>query len=274
MRHRPGLVLPFLLLCVFVPLRALQQPSPTSANDVVRKALAEQVRVSDLLEKYSYRKHIISESSDMKGRVTDREERVYSFAPCGDKTCITLESVNGRPPTPKELKEHDKMMKKEWERQAKKTAADKKKEENDDLFLSQDFLAVYDFAAGDSELHQGTTARVITFTPKPEDVRLADKDNRILTKVAGRLWIADVDQKIVAAEMHMVKPIKVWGGFAGAINNMDVRQEYISETNGVYLPKKNAIEMELRILLSKGKLKVTEEYSDYRAPVAPAKSVP
>ncbi len=267
MRLRSGLVL-FLLLCSSLVLRAQQAPA-NSANDVVRKALAEQIRVSELLKKYSYRKHMVQETSDMKGNVTAHEERVYAFAPCGEHTCITLESVDGRAPKPKEVKEHEKMVKKMWEQEAKKTAADKKKEEDDDLFLSQDFLAVYDFAPGDSELHQGTAARIFTFTPKPQDVKLADKDNKILTKVAGRLWIADVDQKIIAAEMHMVKPIKVWGGFLGAINNMNTQQEYIADDDGTYLPKTSTIEVELRIMFSKGKLKMTEEYLDYKIP-APA----
>jgi hypothetical protein len=275
MRHRPGLLLFSLLLCSSLGLRA-QQPPPKPANDVVRKALAEQTRVSELLKTYSYRKRIVSESSDMKDRVTDHAERVYTFAPCGERTCITLESVDGRAPKPKELKQHEKEVQKMWEQETKKTAADKKREADEDLFLSQDFLAVYDFAPGDSELHQGTAARVFNFTPKPADVKLADKDNKILTKLAGRLWIADVDQKIIAAEMHMVKPIKMWGGFLGAINDMKSRQEYISDDGGVYLPKSNTIEMELRVMFSKGKLRLTEEYSDYRkpAPVAAKADAP
>jgi hypothetical protein len=258
-----------LIASLFLPvlLTAQEAPAP-AASELVRKALADQQHVVDLLEKYTYRKHIVSETTDMKDRVTAHEERIYSYAPCDGKTCITLESVNGKPPTPKELKEHEKLMKKEWEKQAKKTAEDRRKEDDDDLFLSKDFLKVYDFAAGEAELHQGTASRVFNFTPKSETVELANKDNKVLTKLAGRLWIAEVDGKIVAAEMHMVKPIKVWGGFAGAINNMTVQQEYTAAASGMYLPKKNAIAMELRILFSKAKLRVTEEYSEFKTPAA------
>ncbi len=259
MPSRVTLCLPFFLL-----LLAAQETSGPKPDELVSHALADQQRVSDLLNKYTYTKHIVSESSNAKGKVTNHQERVYSYAPCGAKTCITLVSVNGAPPKPRELKEHQKAMEKEWAKQEKKSAADHQKEEDDDLFLSKDFLAVYDFSSSGTELHEGTASLVVAFTPKQETVALADKTNKILTKLAGRLWIAEVDRKIVATEMHMVKPIKVWGGFAGAINDMTVWQEYLVDANGTYLPKKNTIEMELRILISKGRLKLVEEYSDFK----------
>jgi hypothetical protein len=274
MRQRSALVASLCFPLLFSLLLAAEEKLPTPASETVRQALSSQDHMVDLLEKYTYRKHIISETTDMKGRVTGHEERVYSYAPCDGKTCITLESVDGKPPTPKQLKEHEKMMKKEWERQAKKTAEDRKKEDDEDLFLSKDFLAVYDFASGGSELHEGTAAEIFSFTPKDEKVQLTSNNNKVLSKLAGRLWIADVDHKIVAAEMHMVKPIKVWGGFAGAINAMTVQQEYVPDAAGMYLPKKNAIEMELRILFSKARLKLTEEYSEFKAPAAPGPPVP
>jgi hypothetical protein len=276
MRSRLAVSLPF-----FLVLLAAQETSAPKADELVRHALADQQRVLDLLEKYSYTKHISSESSNMKGKVTGHEERVYAYAPCGaqpglaglkfagSKTCITLVSVNGAPPKPRELKEHEKEVQKEWEKRAKQSAADRQKEEDDDLFLSKDFLAVYTFSSPVTELHEGTATLAVAFAPKSEDVKLADKNSKILTKMAGRMWIAEVDRKIVSLEMHMVKPIKVWGGFAGAINDMSVQQEYLVDANGMYLPKKQAMEMELRILFSKARLKVTEEYSDFKAP-APA----
>ena len=259
MRSRVALALPFFLLL----LAAQETPAP-KPDELVSQALADQQRVIDLLQKYSYTKHIVSESSNMKGKVTQHEERVYSYAPCGPKTCVTLVSVDGAPPKPKELKEHQKAMQKEWEKQAKKSAADRQKEEDEDLFLSKDFLVVYSFSSPGNELHEGTATLVVPFAPKQEKVAVADNSNKVLTKMAGRLWIAEVDRKIVAMEMHMVKPIKVWGGFAGAINDMTVQQEYLVDANGMYLPKKNAMEMELRILLSKARLKLVEEYSDFK----------
>lgn len=258
-RLRLALCLPFLLL----PLAAQETPAPPP-DDVVRHALADQQRVNDLLAKYTYTKRVVSESSNEKGKVMAHQERVLKFAPCEGKTCITLVSVNGAPPKPKELKEHEKAVQKEQEKQAKKSAEDRQKEEDDDLFLSKDFLAVYDFSSSGNELHEGTATQVVAFAPKQETVALADKTNKILTKMAGRLWIAEVDRKIVATEMHMVKPIKVWGGFAGAINNMNVQQEYFVNSGGMYLPKKNTIEMEMRIMLTKARLHVVEEYSDFK----------
>ncbi len=287
MRSRRALYLIFTTLSyVILPLFALlvsaQEASPAPASpapkpdEVVRRALADQQSMLQLLDKYSYTKHIVSETASGKGKVTSHEERVFNFAPCGTRTCIMLVSVNGAAPKPKELKEHEKAVKKEWEKQDKKSPAERQKEEDDDLFVSKDFLRVYDFAEAGNEVHDGTASQMIDFTPKAEPVELADKDNKVLTKLAGRMWIAEVDRKIVSAEMHMVKPIKVWGGFAGAIKNMTVHQDYVVDKEGIYLPKKNTIEMELRVLLSTARLKLVEEYSDFkRAPAgAEAKETP
>lgn len=273
MKHRLAWALTSLLLLgsAWAQTATAAGPTPEKRTDptaMVQHALADQVRVGDLLEKYSYSKHIVSESANMKGKVTAHYERVYSYAPCQGKQCITLVSVDNRPPKEKELKEHEKDMKKFREQKAKKTAAEKQQEEDEDLFLSKDFLAVYAFSDAGTDLYKGTAVQVVAFQPKEEKVQLANKENKVLTKMAGRLWIAEVDQQIIAAEMHMVKPIKVWGGFAGAINNMTVQQEYIRQ-DGMYLPKKNAVGMEIRIMFSKGKLTITEEYFDFKAP-APA----
>src|SRR5215471_14921480 len=122
------LCLPFFLL----PLAAQETPAPP-ADDVVRRALTDQQRVIDLLDKYTYTKHVISESTDGKGKVTGHQERVLNYVPCEDMTCITLVSVNGAPPKSRELKEHQKAVEKEWEKKAKKSAEDRQKEEDDDL---------------------------------------------------------------------------------------------------------------------------------------------
>lgn len=93
---RLALCLPFLLL----PLAAQETPAPPP-DDVVRHALADQQRVVDLLAKYTYTKRVVSESSNAKGKVTDHQERVFNYAPCEAKTCITLVSVNGASQSPK-----------------------------------------------------------------------------------------------------------------------------------------------------------------------------
>jgi hypothetical protein len=263
MRTRLTWALAFLLSASL--LSPGQDKPPRSAGEVARAALADQQRVLDGLKKYTYTKHIVSEQTNMKGKRIGRAERVYRYAPCGERTCITLVSVDGAAPKPKELKQHEKDMQKEWARQAKMTAAERQQEEDEDTFLSRDFLAVYEFAGQPGEPYNSKPARVISFSPTAEKVQFADKDNKILTRMAGRFWVEEGADTIIAAEMHMVKPIKVWGGFAGAINGMTVHTQYVFE-QGMYLPLRNEVEIDLRIMLAKTKLKITEEYAGFQAP--------
>jgi hypothetical protein len=263
MRTRLTWALAFLLSASL--LSPGQDKPPRSAGEVARAALADQQRVLDGLKKYTYTKHIVSEQTNMKGKRIGRAERVYSYAPCGERICITLVSVDGATPKPKELKQHEKDMQKEWARQAKLSAAERQKEEDQDTFLSRDFLAVYDFADAPPEPYNGKPTRVVSYKAKPVKVELADKDNKILSKMEGRFWLEEGADTIIASEMHMVKPIKVWGGFAGAINGMNVHTQYVFE-QGMYLPLRNEVEIDLRIMLAKTKLKITEEYAGFQAP--------
>lgn len=256
-------------LVLWLTPAAAEQPAAQAAaltpQELVRIALADQVRVDDLLRKYSYSKHVVSEVRNPKGKVTARAERIYHYRPCDGKRCVDLVSVNGAPPTQKELREHNERIRKMWEQEAKKTAREKQSEEDEDLFLSRDMLAIYDFAMAANESYQGRLARVVTFTPRDEKVQLADKSNKILTRMAGRMWLAEEEPRILGQEMRMVKPIKVWAGLAGGINSMTVQQEYVVDA-GMYLPKKNVVVAEYRTLMDRGKLTVIEEYSGYTAP--------
>jgi len=50
---------------------------------------------------------------------------------------------------------------------------------------------------------------------------------------------------------------------------MTSQQVYLVDANGIYLPKRNAVEMEMRVMLTKVRWNVVEEYSDFkRAEVA------
>ena len=48
------------------------------------------------------------------------------------------------------------------------------------------------------------------------------------------------------------------------------QQEYFVDANGMYLPKKSAVDIKFRIMLTKVRLKVVEEYSDFKRAAAAA----
>jgi hypothetical protein len=246
-----------------------QEKAAPNAPELVRKALGNAGRSLDLLDKYSYTKHQVTESYDLKGKLLRRDEWTVAFTPCEGKTCTTLLSHNGAPPSAKELKEHDKEMRKAWEKQAKQTPEDKRKEEDDDVMLSQDFLEIFTFVLSGRESYKEQPAYIIEFTPKAEKAELKAHESKVLARMAGRLWISEKEEKVLAVEMHMIKPIKVWGGIAGAIDTMKVLSDYVVSEAGEYLPRRVDTEMDVRLgFTSKVRLKISEEYTDFKLAVS------
>lgn len=269
-----ALGLAVLMCAILLPCAAQEQPAvlaaPTLTPDqMAEKALQGDIDILKLLKTYTFTKRVLVEIMDNKGKERDRDERVYQLYPCGGLICSKVLSINGAPPKPKDLKEHEKNMKKDLERQRKLTAADKQKEEDEALFLSGDFLKIYTFTPAAPDAAIPDAAHVLAFTPHDQKVKLANKDNKVLSKMAGRMWL-DRDMHVLSSEMHTIKSIKVWGGFAGAINNLQAKIDYVRDPSGIYLPRKVETNLELRILMSKGRWRITEEYSDFIAPAATA----
>jgi hypothetical protein len=260
-----------LLSLALLPCSSAQTAPAESltADQLAQKALEGDLDVFQSLKSYTFTKRLVVEVLDKKGDQKDRDERTYQYSPCDGLTCIKLLSVNGAAPTPKQLKDHDKVMKKELERQRKLTPADKQKESDEALFLSSDFLKIYTFTLGPATALTGDAAYVVDFAPHEQKVKLANKDNKVLSKMAGRMWLSK-EQRVLSSEMHTVKSIKVWGGFAGSINNLQARLDYVRDAAGVYLPRRSETLIELRILVAKARWRFTEEYSDFIPPPAAA----
>lgn len=243
-----------------------QEPPALSDEEILSRCLAEMKnsQVFQSLDGYSFTKHVTMEQLNPKGKSLDKDDRAYEFTPRPDgKTDVRLLAVKGAPPTSKELKQHEKEMHKELSKSDRQREEEKKKAQDENTFISEDFLQIYDFKLAGREAWNGVPAFRIEFTPKSEIAPLKVKSDKLLGHSAGNLWVNQASFRILATEMHTVESIKVWGGFAGAINSLVTRTEYFGDA-GPYLPKLNTAELEMRVLLAKTKIVYNEEYSNFR----------
>lgn len=244
-----------------------QEPPGLSDEQILSRCLGEMknTQVFQSLDGYSFTKHVSMDQLNMRsGKSLFKDDRVYEFTPRPDgKTDVRLVAVKGAPPTPKQLKQHEKEMHKELSKSDEQREMEKKKAEDENTFLSEDFLLLYDFKLAGREAWNGVPAFRIELTPKSEKAPLKVKSDKLLRHTAGSMWMNQASFRVLATEMHTVESIKVWGGFAGAINNLVTRTEYSADASGPYLPKLNTAEVEMRVLLAKMKIVSTEEYSNF-----------
>jgi hypothetical protein len=245
-----------------------QEPPTVTDEQILTRSLAElkNSQVFTAMDQFSFTSHVTQDQYNKNGKSLFHDDRVYEYTPRADgKTDIRLVLVKGSPPSEKELKQHEKEMRKMLSRSDQKVAEDKRKSQEEDTLLSQDFLIVYDFKLAGREEWKNVPAFLIEFTPKTEKAQVKLKSDKLLYKMAGRMWVSQNGYRILATEMHTLEGgIKVWGGFAGAINRLVVRTEYSADTSGSYLPQLNSVEMDLRILLAKQSLTAKEEFSNFK----------
>jgi hypothetical protein len=256
------------LFAVVVWTASAQEPPALTDEQILSRSLAElkNSQVFTAMDQYSFTKHITQDLYHKNGKPIYHDDREYEYTPRPDgKTDIRLLSVKGSPPSDKELKQHEKEMHKMLSRSDQKVAEDKKKAQEEDTLLSEDFLNVYDFKLAGREEWKTVPAFLIEFTPKAEKIQVKVKSAKLLYKMAGHMWVSQNGFRILATEMHTLEGgIKVWGGFAGAINRFVARTEYSADTGGSYLPQLNSVDMDLRILLAKQRFTAKEEFGNFR----------
>ena len=255
--------------------RALAQEPPTLTDDqILSRSLAElkNSQVFQQLDQYSFTKRISVEGHDKNGKILNHDEREYEFVPRPDgRYDVRLLSVKGAPPTEKELKQHEEAMRKEFAKSDAEVAEEKKKAQEENTMLSQDFLEYFDFKFTGREEWGGDPTYRIEFTPKSESAQLKEKKERILQNMGGQMWVHPGSYRILATEMHTLHNVKVWGGISG-VDNLVSHVEYVQDADGNYLLKLDSAQWEIRVGFNKLRFLRKEEYSDYHKPEA--KSAP
>jgi len=264
------------VLAILSPAVHLQEPPAPTEDQTFARCLAEFKVVRTSLTAYSFTKHITAERHEKNGKVAHHEEREYGYVPRPDgRFDIRLLTVNGAPPTEKELKEHEKQMNKEFSKSPEQVAEDKKKAEEEDTSISEDFFDYFDFKPAGRDQWNGKAAFLLDFSPKAEIAELKDKNKKLLRSMAGRAWVSEGEFRLLCVEMHNVKSVKIWGGLSG-VDHFSVRTEYIPAASGPYLPKSETSQWGLHVGFSNlGTFSRAEEYSNFqKVEVKPAADKP
>ena len=271
-----GCTLTFLLTVAGTAVGAPEEK--LSAQDIVDRAIerAEWKDSKNFEASFSFRMVNESEKLDKKGRVKEREERVYENHPIDGAPYMRLVEKDGRPLTEKEVKKE----RKREEKYRKRLAHKSKLDDEGRVAFDEKLVSRYNIQRQGMEDIRGSPAYIISFEPKSGRLPTKKRMDRALNKSAGRLWIDAETYEIAQLEFELLDKVKMWWGFIGSIKQMRGRlqREPVDGYQDVWLPSRFDIYMNARIFFKTLHRNEKMEWSDFRklpeqAPQADATSI-
>jgi hypothetical protein len=214
----------------------------------------------------------LRESLDATGRPLTSEEKLYQVTLIEGRpfTFNRLVKIQGRELSSEESRREDAREAKFRQRfisaDAKEPAARK------EGVMTPELLGRYQFAVEQRVVLSNRPTLVLTFKPKEGNLPSKTVQEKLLNRMAGRLWIDEEDADPARLEASLVEPVSVgWFGMLGSLSRFDVSMERQRMPGGVWINTKQALLIQGRKLTATMRFRSTEESSGFqKVEVTPA----
>jgi hypothetical protein len=190
--------------------QAFSQPLPaveTILQQVIAKAENEEDNDRQFRKHYAYTRSKVTEYRDAKGQVKRRQEKTGRSVPRpyrpalgpGDNPSAT--NRNSPPRT----------------RPPKGGNVEGRAFEKSDFALDRDLVNRFQFALVGREAIHDRSALRIDFQPVKKDLPVRNLTDRFVNKIAGRVWVDEVEFAVVKADLYLTEKVNVVGGLVGAV---------------------------------------------------------
>ncbi len=266
----------YMILAVFAASTALwAQTGGSSANNprkdagildarrIVELSVAATERSWQTRDEYTYLERDEDRRLDSAGLVKSDDAKVIQMTVVNGARFGQLTEHNGRPPSAEELRgsaeELDKLKRETPEEQSVRLG----KEEEDGSFL-REVLEAFDFQLVGEEIIEGRPAYVLQATPHP-GYHARGKYGKMLSKVAGRLWIDKQDFGWVEVDGEVTQTFSMGLFVARVLRGSHVILEQTCVGDDIWVPKRIEVRASAKILFIKS-LDIDRilTYSDYR----------
>ena len=237
-----------LLACPFVA-RSDDDPPLPSAEDVLRKVLAtvKSPEVRHASAMFRSVQHTVIEKMDDKGRLREREDRVYDVGPLAGGAFARLVEKNGKSLTPSDLADEQQREQRFIERSNTQAFGGG---DSDLVPLDQELFNRYKAEVDGRESIAGRPAIVLRFWPDSTDLPIRRRQDYVLNKLTGKVWIDEHEWEIVRVEAHLTDRVRVLLGLVASIDKVELKFDQLRMSSGVYLPLKLSAEFDGRKLFS------------------------
>lgn len=255
-----------LLTLIAAGLRGQTPASAPSVDAILKKAIARAKWADEqkFEGKYRWTQHSIVEQLDSREQVKKREERLAQVYPVEGEPFARTVQKDGRAPTAKELEKEEENQRKFRKQLAEKRRKQaRKKEDGDDVRFDEELIARFRFDLVGREAVNARAAYVLRFEPKSGDLPVRRKMDRLLNKIAGRLWIDEQDYEIARLDAHLAESVSAWGGLLASVRKFVVRFEQAKVDETAWLPHIVDGYIDGRILIKTLHVRVHQENADF-----------
>jgi len=261
----PALAALALLLCPCVARTGDDPPLP-SAGEVLQKVLAT-VKNPELRRasaQFRSVQHTTIEKMDDKGRLRDREDRVYEVGPLAGGVYARLVERNGKTLSPADLAEEHERQQRFIERSSTQRFGGG---DSDRVPLDSELFDRYKTEVVGREWLAGRSTIVLHFWPRSTDLPIRRRQDYVLNKFTGKVWIDELDWEIVKVDAHLTDRVRVLLGLVATLDKVNLAFEQIRMGDAVYLPLRLDASFEGRKLFSTLRERVQVTWTGQR-PVA------
>ena len=244
-------------------------------ESLFKTIIANQEKVEELREKYSFRVTSTERKLEKDGRVKETETKVYDVTPVAGEFVERLISTNGKQLSAAEQEKEDRRVQKEIEellkqrekRQKKEQEARErgKKEEEDDDITILDFLRISEVTSVRRETFRGHEVIAFDFEPR-KGFKPKNRAETIVSKLAGTTWVDESARQVVRLEARLTDSFKMAGGLMASISPSSAfafEQEKVGDE--VWLPSFGEANISARLFLfAKFNRSMERRYSDYK----------
>jgi len=249
MREDSGRLRPFLLAVLILPgagRGAEPAPFPVDAEQVAVRVARNQRLAERRWGGATYDLVEVRTTYDRSGRPKEISRRLYYVLAeeNGGEASRDLIEVNGRPPTPAEIREvaeeDTKRHKRIEERAARRAAAPSPVEgDEDDPIVDgkrlSDILSRYELRFLAEDIFEGRPVYLLEFVSRP-GIPTRTIADRALASMTGRVVIDAADFQIHSLEAHLTENLKVAGGLAANVKDAGISYRSVRLGPDLFFP--------------------------------------
>ena len=212
-------------------------PPLPSGEEVLHKVLARVNNPAMRLLAAQFRsvQHTEIEKLDEKGNVREREDRIYDMGPLGGGVYARLVEKNGKSLSPTDLRDEQDREQRFLERSKTQSFGGG---DSDRVPLDRELFDRYKGEVVGRESWNGRPAVVLHFWPRSNDLPIRRRQDYVLNKLTGKVWIDVQDWEIVKVDAHLTDRVRVMLGLIATLDRVDLDFEQMHMGEGVYLPLK------------------------------------
>ncbi|MFL6216760.1 MAG: hypothetical protein ACJ74J_22955 [Blastocatellia bacterium] len=268
-----------------VELAAFRYPQMEGARplpdlETLMKAIAaNQEQIEGLREKYTCREYQTEREVDDKGRIKEKETRLFEVTPVAGRFIRRLVSRNGQPLSKDEqekidrrvqkfaedaLKAREKRKEREEEREQRGKTDDDDEDDNGRVTILS-FLRLSEVTSMRREMFRGHEVIAFDFEPK-KNVKTRNRNEALVSKLIGTIWVDEAAQQIVRLEARLSDAFKIGGGLLASLSSQSaVVMEQEKVGGEVWMPSYAEANLAARIfLVAKFSRNMITRYGDYK----------